>query len=138
MEKEIIKANLKLKTNSLKEINNNIINLIKDETIPDTQILDKIKEYLTTKIDNLESILNDFKLKEDTKINSIIIISNTPNLNMKPIDTQNNKNIMPEREDERKILTAFKVDDLNGTKKLIKVRHGIIIKKKEIKKIKIY
>ena len=120
MEKEIIKANLKLKTNSLKEINNNIINLIKDETIPDTQILDKIKEYLTTKIDNLESILNDFKLKEDTKTNSNIIISNTPNLNMKPIDTQNNMNIMPEREDERKILTAFKVDDLNGTKKIDK------------------
>ena len=120
MDKEISNVNLKLKNISSKEINEHIINFIKDESIHDTQILDKINEYLNTKIDNLESILEEFRLKEEPKTNSNIVISNTPNLNMKPIDTQNNMNIIPEREDERKILTAFKIDDINGTKKIDK------------------
>ena len=120
MKEEIINTNLKLKNNALQEINEHIKNIINDNSIQDTQILDKIKEYLKTKLDNFESILEQFKLKEEPKTNSNIIISNTPNLNMKPIDTQNNKNIIPEREDERKILTAFKIEDINGTKKIDK------------------
>ena len=120
MKEEIINTNLKLKNNALKEINEHIKNIINDNSIQDTQLLDKIKEYLKTKLDNFESILEQFKLKEEPKTNSNIIISNTPNLNMKPIDTQNNKNIIPEREDERKILTAFKIEDINGTKKIDK------------------
>ena len=120
MKEEIINANLKLKNNALKEINEHIKNIINDNSIQDTQLLEKIKEYLKTKLDNFESILEQFKLKEELKTNSNIIISNTPNLNMKPIDTQNNKNIIPEREDERKILTAFKIEDINGTKKIDK------------------
>ena len=120
MKEEIINTNLKLKNNALKEINEHIKNIINDNSIQDTQLLDKIKEYLKTKLDNFESILEQFKLKEEPKTNSNIIISNTPNLNMKPIDTQNNMNIIPEREDERKILTAFKIEDINGTKKIDK------------------
>ena len=120
MKEEIINTNLKLKNNALKEINEHIKNIINDNSIQDTQLLDKIKEYLKTKLDNFESILEQFKLKEELKTNSNIIISNTPNLNMKPIDTQNNMNIIPEREDERKILTAFKIEDINGTKKIDK------------------
>ena len=120
MKEEIINTNLKLKNNALKEINEHIKNIINDNSIQDTQLLDKIKEYLKTKLDNFESILEQFKLKEEPKTNSNIIISNIPNLNMKPIDTQNNMNIIPEREDERKILTAFKIEDINGTKKIDK------------------
>ena len=120
MKEEIINTNLKLKNNALQEINEHIKNIINDNSIQETQILDKIKEYLKTKLDNFESILEQFKLKEEPKTNSNIIISNTPNLNMKPIDTQNNMNIIPEREDERKILTAFKIEDINGTKKIDK------------------
>ena len=120
MKEEIINTNLKLKNNALQEINEHIKNIINDNSIQDTQLLDKIKEYLKTKLDNFESILEQFKLKEEPKTNCYIIISNTPNLNMKPIDTQNNKNIIPEREDERKILTAFKIEDINGTKKIDK------------------
>ena len=120
MKEEIINTNLKLKNNAFKEINEHIKNIINDNSIQDTQLLDKIKEYLKTKLDNFESILEQFKLKEEPKTNSNVIISNTTNLNMKPIDTQNNKNIIPEREDERKILTAFKIEDINGTKKIDK------------------
>ena len=120
MKEESINTNLKLKNNALKEINEHIKNIINDNSIQDTQLLDKIKEYLKTKLDNFESILEQFKLKEEPKTNSNIIISNTPNLNMKPIDKQNNMNIIPEREDERKILTAFKIEDINGTKKIDK------------------
>ena len=120
MKEEIINKNLKLKNNALQEINEYIKNIINDNSIQDTQLLDKIKEYLKTKLDNFESILEQFKLKEELKTNSNIIISNTPNLNMKPIDTQNNMNIIPEREDERKILTAFKIEDINDTKKIDK------------------
>ena len=121
MKEEIINTNLKLKNNALQEINKHIKNIINDNSIQEeTQLLDKIKEYLKTKLDNFESILEQFKLKEELKTNSNIIISNTPNLNMKPIDTQNNMNIIPEREDERKILTAFKIEDINGTKKIDK------------------
>ena len=120
MKEEIINTNLKLKNNALKEINEHIKNIINDNSMQDTQLLDKIKEYLKTKLDNFESILEQFKLKEEPKTNCYIIISNTPNLNMKPIDTQKNMNIIPEREDERKILTAFKIEDINGTKKIDK------------------
>lgn len=120
MKEEIPNINLKLKNNSSKEINEYIFNIIKDDSIEDTLILDKIMEYLNSNINNFESILEQFKLKEEPKTNSNIIISNTPNFNMKPIDTQNNLNITSEREDERKILTAFKIDDINGTKKVDK------------------
>ena len=120
MKTESTKNNENVKIIIDKEIKDFILNVTKDEGIQDFQILEKIKEYLNSKIENFEKKLEEFKLKEEPKTNSDILISKTPNLDIKPIETQNNMNILREREDKRKIYTAFKKDDLNGTKRIDK------------------
>ena len=120
MKTESTKNNENVKIIIDEEIKDFILNVTKDEGIQDFQILEKIKEYLNSKIENFEKKLEEFKLKEEPKTNSDILISKTPNLDIKPIETQNNMNILREREDKRKIYTAFKRDDLNGTKRIDK------------------
>jgi len=104
-------SELKINNTSPEEINDYILNIINDDATNENELLNKIKEYLILKVPDIKEKLEQFGIQKESSDN--IVISNTPNLDIKQIDTKNNTDNSIEKEDNKKILTAFKKEDLN-------------------------